>query len=394
MSERMTFGPDHNLYLAGVPGNSFHATPGTLQTSAVGPPGLPAQGLSCCATAIVKADAQLGILAATYFGDLSSTQIRALALDASGNIYAGGAFASRALPTRTPLFEDFGPAAGTGFLSELSNDLSTLLFSTFLGDNEYFAVQSAAIASGGSVVIGGSAGNPNVDGPTNVYINSLAVAAPQALRIDSVLNAASQLGGSVSPGETILIRGAGFGGDSRVTIGDTPLSLISIAATEIAAVVPANIAMENALAKVQSGGRESNQVLIPVAAVSPGLFSADGSGYGQGYILNQDGALNTPAHPAAPGEKITIYATGVGKLSFDNGYAVTASPPNVFIDGAYANGVAAVSGSIAGFPGDVYRLTIFVPDSPFTFPPQVGVILQIAGASSQRGLAISIAAVK
>jgi hypothetical protein len=58
-------------------------------------------------------------------------------------------------------------------------------------------------------------------------------------------------------------------------------------------------------------------------------------------------------------------------------------------------------GPVAGFPGAVYQLSVFVPDPAalaannpnllnFKFPPQVGVILQIDGASSQNGLAISI----
>jgi uncharacterized protein (TIGR03437 family) len=142
-------------------------------------------------------------------------------------------------------------------------------------------------------------------------------------------------------------------------------------------------------------------VLLNVAITSPGLFSADGSGFGQGYILNKDGTLNSPANPAAPGDKITIYATGVGPVSFVDAYAVTEFPGAVFIDGFFCDGVAAVMGPVAGFPGAVYQLSVFVPDPAalaannpnllnFKFPPQVGVILQIDGASSQNGLAISI----
>ena len=60
--------------------------------------------------------------------------------------------------------------------------------------------------------------------------------------------------------------------------------------------------------------------------------------------------------------------------------------PAVFIDGFYANGIAAFLGPVAGFPGDVYRLGVFVPDPAklayqnpnpvdFKMPPQVGVRL-------------------
>jgi uncharacterized protein (TIGR03437 family) len=141
-------------------------------------------------------------------------------------------------------------------------------------------------------------------------------------------------------------------------------------------------------------------MLMPVAVTSPGIFSADGTGYGQGYILNKDGTLNTPANPAAPGDRITIYATGVGPVSFTQCCAVTEYPVNVYIDTVYCDGVEAVMGPVNGFPGSVYRITVYVPnpavlfattDPGFAFPPLDGVVMQINGVSSQIGVSISIA---
>jgi uncharacterized protein (TIGR03437 family) len=145
----------------------------------------------------------------------------------------------------------------------------------------------------------------------------------------------------------------------------------------------------------------SNTVLVPVAAASPGLFSVDQSGRGQGLILNEDGSRNGPDHPARPGEKFTIFVTGAGPVSFDQGYAVTATPVSVFVDGFYCRGVAAVMGPVDGLPGNVYQLTVYVPTyeeltaanpdlKTFRFPSQAGVVLRIAGGASQNGLAISI----
>ena len=153
---------------------------------------------------------------------------------------------------------------------------------------------------------------------------------------------------------------------------------------------------------MQSGGLASNQVLLNVTATSPGLFSADGSGLGQGYIVNQDGTLNSPTHPTAPGQKITVYATGVGPVSFTNGYAVTQFPADLYIDGFHCDGLAAVMGPVTGLPGSVYQLTVVVPNPAamaasnpnllnFTFPSPSGVVLQINGLTSQDGLQISIA---
>jgi uncharacterized protein (TIGR03437 family) len=284
-------------------------------------------------------------------------------------------------------------------VSELSGDLSTLLFSSYFGDSEYFGVTGLAIGSNGSIALGGATLSGSGG---NIWVNSVQPAALPALRIDAVENAASLLADSLSAGETIVIRGTGFGGDAQLSIGGLIVPALSVEPDAITATVPANLPSGPAVVQVQSGGAASNGVLMAVAAVSPGLFSDDGSGVGQGYILNQDGTRNSPSNPAAPGEKITLYATGVGPVSFTDGYAVTQFPVSVYIDGFYCDGVAAVMGPAGGFPGAVYQLTVYVPNPAtlaasnpyllnFTFPPQVGIVLNIDGAASQDGLAISIA---
>ncbi len=70
-----------------------------------------------------------------------------------GNLYVGGNTAPQGLPTRTPLQGGF--AESTGFVSELSGDLSTLLFSTYLGDTQSFAVRGLGTDGDGTIRIGG-----------------------------------------------------------------------------------------------------------------------------------------------------------------------------------------------------------------------------------------------
>jgi uncharacterized protein (TIGR03437 family) len=393
----IAIGGDGNLYLAGAPGN-LQTTPGAFQAISPSLPSLADQE-GCCAAAIVKIDPQLQtVLAATYFGGAYGQQVEGLTLDPSGNVYVAGYTAPRGLPTRTPLQEafgfgtEFGPVVGftsqgvTGFLSELSNDLSTLLFSTYLGDNARFGVLGLANGANGAIIIGGS-----TESPANPWVNSIDVAPPPLLRIDSIVNAASLLDGAISAGETIVVRGAGFGGDAELMIGGKVIPAISISPTQITAVVPSNLP-EAAEVEVHSGGAASNEVLVAVGTTSPGIFSADGSGVGQGYILNPDGTLNSPSNPLAPGDKFTLYVTGVGPVSFRDGYAVTATLAAVWVDGIYCDGVAAVMGPVKGFPGSVYRLTMIAPNPPAN--PNLagfGVILQIAGGTTQNGLTISIA---
>ena len=45
-----------------------------------------------------------------------------------------------------------------------------------------------------------------------------------------------------------------------------------------------------------------------------GLFTMDGTGVGQGAILNQDNAVNAAERPAARGSVVQIFATGDGSV--------------------------------------------------------------------------------
>jgi len=139
-TQAMGVGPDGSLYVAGSPaGSAFQTTAGTFEPNPSGAPSLPYQAGPFPATAVERVDAQLaGVLAATYFGG-PSDQVAVMTFDSAGNLYMGGNTGNQGLPTRTPLQGGFGTP--TGFLSELSGNLSTLLFSSYFGDTESFAVQ-------------------------------------------------------------------------------------------------------------------------------------------------------------------------------------------------------------------------------------------------------------
>ena len=395
---QMAVGPDGSVYVAGFTTTPpFTATAGAFQTT--GPPvPLPDQVQYGAGTGIAKMDAQLkNVLAATYFGGSYAITFPGMTIDASGDVYIAGKTAPHGLPTRTPLFEAFGPLrGGTGFLSELSADLSKLLFSTYLGDADIFSVSGVALGASGSVIVGGS-----TTSPANVWVNSVTTSAPPALRIDSILNAASVLDGPISTGETIYVRGAGFGSDAQLMIGGAVVPTLAITPTQITAVVPSNLP-SGVPVQIQSGGATSNIVPVPTAATSPGLFSADGSGSGPGYILNQDGTMNSATSPAKTGDQITLYATGVGPVTSTGGSAVTSFVPNVMIDGYNCNGtiqqvtgvtcspVAATFGPVTGFPGSVYKLTMIVPYLAGYLVPPSSIVLNLNGVVSQNGLSLYI----
>jgi uncharacterized protein (TIGR03437 family) len=221
-------------------------------------------------------------------------------------------------------------------------------------------------------------------------------------RVDTAVNGASLLGVPLAPGAVFQVRGDGFGADAVLLVNGNAIPLLSQSRTTLTAILPADFnALGSATVVVQSGGGLSNSFLAPVMAAAPGVYSVDGSGLGQGYILNQDGTLNSPANPANEGAPITICATGVGPVTLDGGFAVTASPVSVYIDGFYADGIAATLGPRAGLPGSVYQISVYVPkpsdyaaSNPnlqnFVMPPSVAVTLEVNGAKSQAGLALSV----
>ena len=92
----------------------------------------------------------------------------------------------------------------------------------------------------------------------------------------------------------------------------------------------------------------------------------------------------------------------MGTLTFNQGYAVTNSFVDVLVDGFEAAGIAAIFGPMAGLPGNVYQISVYVPhpsdfasENPnlqnFVMPPQVALVLHVNGVYSQAGLVLYVA---
>jgi len=138
-------------------------------------------------------------------------------------------------------------------------------------------------------------------------------------RASNIVNAASLQAGALSPGEVILLSGAGLGPDDAtgVTITDAgnldtqsggtqvlfdglAAPMWSSSAGQVGAIVPYEVAGHIAVSvQVQYQGQLSPVVSLPVAPSAPGIFTEDGSGQGPGQILNEDSSLNTADNPAA-----------------------------------------------------------------------------------------------
>jgi hypothetical protein len=206
----------------------------------------------------VKLQPQLqGRLAGTYFGGAFGGGVRAMTVDGAGHVYVGGYTSPRSLPTRTPFVQGFGGVV-TGYVAELSGDLSSLLFSSTFGDNETFSVRGLAIGANGNLVLGGSTCSPSQD----IWANSVVVADPPVLRIDAVEDAGTHFSDPVSDGQIIRVRGSGFGSAAQLWIGGEATTPLSIGPTEIVAIAPARLPNAAATVQVFSDGAASNTVTV------------------------------------------------------------------------------------------------------------------------------------
>jgi uncharacterized protein (TIGR03437 family) len=387
----------------------FPTTPGAFQTALYRLPTLPGTlgNTGSGDVFVTRLDSELNILNSTLLAGEASEVALTVAPAANGQVIVGGSTYSKAFPSHGPVQSPFSPT--TGFVSQLTPDLSALAFSTFTGDTRPFFVRSVAAGHDGAVFLSGTTAQAPYfsfnalfpDAATQAFVVRADTVPKPESRIDSVVNAASQLATALSPRETIQVHGDLFAADVSLYLNGSALPLQAQDRTTLTAAVPPDFSAKDAATiQVRSGGASAS-ILIPAAAASPGVFSRDATGAGQGYILNKDGSFNSPDNPAAEGDPITICATGVGSMTFDHDYAVTDAVVDVRVDGFSAAGIAAVLGPVPGLPGDVYQISVYVPhpadfaaSNPnlrdFVMPPQVAVTLIVNGAASQAGIALSV----
>jgi uncharacterized protein (TIGR03437 family) len=401
----MQFDASGHLYLAGTTNNlQFYTSPGAFQRSILVKPQLPGSAGGGSADAfLMRMDTNLSIQYSTLLGGEGQDVATSLVVDGNGIATVAGFSTSRAFPLQTPLQSIFSPS--TGFIARVNADASSLAFSTYLGDSHVFQVNGLALDPAGNVVFAGntatvvSATAPyTIVGLPNAYVGRVDAAPPPPVVVNMVASAASILGGGIAPGEVLIVRGQGLAPDAQVLVDGAALDTVSRSDNSITVTLPAGYASrvgQAAAVQIRSGGQLSNTLVAPVVNASPGIYSVDGSGFGLGFILNEDGSPNSPANPVPENGVITICATGVGPDS------AGLPPIAVFIDGFYASGVDAKFGPVDGLPGSVYQVRVIVPHPAdwvdrnpnllnFKMPPTVPVRIQVGDATSQTSLSLSV----
>jgi uncharacterized protein (TIGR03437 family) len=184
-----------------------------------------------------------------------------------------------------------------------------------------------------------------------------------------------------APGTLVMLRGTGLAkdvqlatstplptalGSTSLTANGQPVGLIRVAPDAITFVMPSATAGAGWIRlKATSGGIDSNEITVRAAPSSPGFFSATGDGLGMVLGTHADGSPITAESPAAPGEVVVLYASGLGALATSvpeyaaaSGPNVTSVPVQVDVGGVQAE--VRYAGAAPALPG-VYQINIVIP---------------------------------
>jgi uncharacterized protein (TIGR03437 family) len=162
-------------------------------------------------------------------------------------------------------------------------------------------------------------------------------------------------------------------------VNNVPAPLFYVSPWQINAQIPYETAPGTAQIQVSSGAGNAT-LRVQVTAAAPAIFTVNSSGSGAGAIEHAlSGQLVTSTNPAAAGEVVAVYCTGLGAVSpsISDGAAGRVPP---------AQTVMPVTASIAGAPASV----IFAGLAPgFAGLYQVNVLIPAGTAAGTQNLRIS-----
>lgn len=251
-------------------------------------------------------------------------------------------------------------------------------------------VTVTATASGGFSTSFSLTVNP--PGPTNFSYFNGASNQPNAISPGSIVTITAQ--GLLSANIQGSVSGNEFGpmpfqlAGVTVTIGGIPAPLFNVANVNgqqsVTLQIPYEVAAGTVPIKIAVAGGGSNSAFVTVNAVSPGFFSTvQSDGVTRAIAIRPNGTVVTPQNPAARGENVRVYLTGLGPVSpsvptgaFSPSTGADPAVTSPLIAGINNNGVGLVQAIYARNLIGVYELTIQIP--PASIAPSGAVPLSIA----------------
>ena len=257
-----------------------------------------------------------------------------------------------------------------------------------------------------------TAGTQKVVVPVTTIVTTSPLAPPF---IGAVVNAASQIPASVSPGEILTVYGFGVGpsntagftldpsgkvatslNGAQILFDGRPAPMIYGSAWQANVIVPYEVAAQAATTiSLQFGGITSAAWTVPVAPSAPGIFTLNASGLGPAAVLNQDNSVNSAANPAPRGSIVQIYATGEGQTSppgvtgsiTGSGLKTPVQGVKVAIGGqdAFVQYAGSAGDAVAG----LFQVNAVVPQS-VTPGAAVPIAVSVGGVPSQGGVTIAV----
>ncbi len=374
----------------------------------------------------------------TLLGGSMDDRALGVAVDRTGSAYVVGNTLSTDFPitpdatqtrNRTLAASPSRVKMGNAFLAQLDPTGARLLYGTFLGGTNNDWANGVALAADGSVAITGTSGSSDLATTAGAYQRTyfggadnfrplgdvfVAKFGDQAQpAIGGFVNAASYTN-NAAPGMIAVVAGSNIGPDTLLTaqldsngllattiaetqvfVNNRPAPLVYVSKGQTSFIVPYETATgANAQIVISYKGVRSSPFSVPVVAASPGVFSANSSGTGQGAILNQDNSFNNAQNPAAKGSVIVFFVTGEGQTDppGTDGQIATATfpkpalPVRVDISGFQAEILyaGAVPGQVAG----LMQVNARIPDNSNSGP--VPVQVTIGTAQSQRLLTVAV----
>ncbi len=361
--------------------SNAHVTP---PSSVPVPPGQSVVSFQAATSGLTQK--QTGVISAT-FGSYSVQQTITIAVAPPALIVPGP---QSARPGKVTAFTIAAtdPAGMAVKLSVLQLP-QTAAFDTSTG---VFAWTPPASQIGGHTVQFTATNTAGASSSKNVFVN-VGSDTPVIL---SLANAASYVNdGGCSPGAVATFLGEGFANTApkAASASPIPIELNGVRVKANGAYMPVFYASETQInvqcpelapgnpltLTVESTTGTSAPLSTTVQYTTPGIFSLDGSGRGQGAILLANTSLvamthtdGIPSQPAKPGNYISVYATGLGPVGINlptgqpaptNVLVPATAPIDVLIDGLQAH--VPFAGLAPGYTG-LFQVNAQVPTSIHT----------------------------
>ncbi|HLK48756.1 MAG TPA: SBBP repeat-containing protein [Bryobacteraceae bacterium] len=363
------------------------------------------------------------VLYSTKLSGAGDTMASGVATDAAGNTYIAGTTTAADFPVINALQGSLA-GASDAFVAAVDGKTGAVQYATYLGGSGTDTAKAMASDGAGNVYIAGQAGSsdfpqayplqtfgacpPGSTGcsATHAFIAKLAAPANGPVtRVDAVTDAA-RYGATLAPGELATIWGGDLAltpassgrpplalqlSDVKVTVNGVPAPLVYAAGSQINIQIPFETQPGAAQVQVTSTAGTATHP-VQIAAAAPAIFSQNASGTGPGAIQHAGTyAIVSDASPAAGGETILIYGTGLGAVSpaAQTGAPAppsqTTTPVNVFIGGTAAQVLYA--GLAPGYAG-LYQINAQIPAG--TPPGAQPVQITMSGGAASNTVTISI----